>query len=272
MLRKSKSFFVWLAAAVAAVALRLITMIVFTDYATGFIKPEYFSAAVILFAVFLCITVFATLYVSISAANAKTTPSFYLTNSVFALAVGVTIAISAFWGDYANVPDALRIVCIALGIISAFFFCGFAFRSVFHFPFSEKLTVFPLAFFIIKSAVVFIKNSYHTAIIDTVFEVGSYCLILLLFLEIARVANNAATKNAVNKFSALSASASIFLISASLPKLLLAITYPSALHDGTGDSLLLLFLGFFVVSLLFTRLDFAEKEDRKMGVYYVGKH
>ena len=271
-MRKSKSFFVWLAAAVAAVVLRLITMVMFTDYATGFIRPQYFAATVIIFGVFLCVTAFATLYISISAANAKESPSFYLTNSVFALLAGVTVATSTLFGDYANIPDVLRIICIVLGVLSAVFFCGFALRSVFHFPFSAKLAVFPLAFFIIRSAVVFIKNSYHTVISDTVFEVGSYCLLLLLFLEIARIANNAATKNAEKKFSALSTAASIFLISASFPKLLLALVYPSALHDGTGDSLLLLFLGFFVASLLFTRLDFTEKEDRKMGVYYVGRH
>ena len=271
-MHKSKSLFVWLTAVVASVVLRLFTMLIMTEYETGFIKPGYFVASAIVFAVFLIIVAFASAYVSVSAEGANTSHSFNIFSSVFALIIGVTIAISAVWGDYEGVPVALKIICAVLGILSAVFFLGFAFRSVFHFPFSGKMSVIPLSYIIVKSAVVFIKSAYHTVINDTLFEVGSYCLLMLLFLEIARAANGFINSDNTKKFTVLTVSASIFLISSSLPKLIIAAVYPSALHDGVGDSILLFFFGLFVLSLAFSRISFVEKDGRKMGVYYVGKH
>lgn len=271
-MRKNKSLFVWLTAVVTSVLLRLFTMIIMTEYETGFIKSGYFVASGILFAVFLIITAFAAAYISVSAAGANTSNTFSLTNSVFSLAVGVTIAINTFSCDYASIPAAIKVLCTLLGILSAVFFLGFAFRAVFHFPFSGKLTAIPLLYLIIKSAVVFIRSAYYTVINDTLFEVGSYCLLMLVFLEIARVANGFINSDNTKKFALLAVAASIFLISTSLPKLIIAAVYPSALHDGAGDSILLFFLGLFVSSLAFSRISFVEKDDRKMGVYYVGKH
>ena len=270
--KENKCLLIWLSAVCLSVVFRIVEMLKLTEYDTGFIKPSAFGIAIALFIVFLITVVFATSFVSAFAAEAKRRQVCSLMISLFSLALGVATAISCVADNYSGVPGFLRILCICFGVLSALFFIAFALRPFIYFWFSPLLSAIPLIFFIVKSAVIFIKCSYHALIGDTVFDVGAYCLSMLVFLEIARSANKSGGKNSIKRFSAFSASASIFLFCASIPKILISVFYPSALHTGVGDSMFLLFLGAFISSLLFTRVGFANEARLRNGFYYAGKH
>ena len=255
-----------------SVVFRIFEMLKLTEYDTGFIKSPALGIAIGLFVVFLLIVMFAASFISASAIEAKKTQKHSLLTSLFSLALGIVTVISCVADNYYGIPAFLRILCVCFGVLSAVFFVAFALRPFVHFLFSPMFTAIPLVFLIVKSAVIFIKCSYHTLISDTLFDVGAYCLSMLLFLEIARSANNPESRNSIKRFSFLSVSASVFLFCASVPKILLAILYPSALHTGIGDSIFLLFLGAFTSSLLFTRVGFAKEGQRRSGFYYAGKH
>ena len=247
-------------------------MLVLTDYKTGFVKSGAHIAYFILTAIFIAALVFAAAFLSVRCESSGSSQSFYLTTSLSALALGITLIINSFTSNYVAVPAILKTVCFLLGILSGVFFIAFAVRPVFHFPLSAKFLALPLSFLIVKSAVVFIKSSYYAVIYDTLFDVGSYCLLMLLFLELARTANGFGQKNSIKRVAFFSVLSSVLLITVSLPKLILLVFFPVALHDGIGDSVLFLFFGIFVVSLLFSRIEFTSRGGRKIGIYYVGKH
>lgn len=270
--KENKCFLIWLSAVCLSVVFRLVIMLKLTEYDTGFIKSSAFGITVTLFVVFLLIVVFAASFISASAVEAKKTQKHFLITSLFSFALGVSTAVSCVLDNYSGVPAFLRILCVCFGVLSAVFFIAFALRPFIHFSFSPMFTAIPLIFLIVKSAVIFIKCSYHTLINDTLFDVGAYCLSMLLFLEIARSTNNGGDKNSIKKFSAFCTSASIFLFCASVPKILLAVFNSSALNIGIGDSVFLLFLGAFTSSLLFARVNFAKEGRHRSGVYYTGKH
>lgn len=271
-LKENKCFLIWLSAVCLSVVFRLVEMLKLTEYDTGFIKSPALGIAIGLFVVFLLIVVFAASFISASAIEAKKSQRFILVTSLFSLVLGITTAVSCVLDNYSGVPAFLRILCVCFGVLSAVFFIAFALRPFIHFSFSPMFTAIPLIFLIVKSAVIFIKCSYHALINDTLFDMCACCLTMLLFLEITKSANNQGSRNSIKKFSALSASASIFLFCASVPKILIAAVFPSALNSGIGDSVFFLFLGAFACSLMFTRVKFAKEGVRRSGVYYTGKH
>lgn len=255
-----------------SVVFRIFEMLKLTEYDTGFIKSPALGIAIGLFVVFLLIVMFAASFISASAVETKKTQKHSLLTSLFSLALSIVTVISCVADNYYGIPAFLRILCVCFGVLSAVFFVAFALRPFVHFLFSPMFTAIPLVFLIVKSAVIFIKCSFHTLISDTLFDVGAYCLSMLLFLEIARTANNLGNKNSIKKFSFLGASASIFLFCASVPKILVVVLHPSALHAGIRDGIFLFFLGTFISSLMFTRVCFAKEGRRRSGVYYAGKH
>lgn len=271
VLRNNKCFFVWLFAVCLSVIFRTFQILKLTEYETGFIKSSHFGTVVLLFVLFVLLTVAAALFVAVSADKPQKSQAYFLISSVFSLALGVSAAVSSIKDTYVGVPAFLRIICICFGFLSAVFFICFAIRPIIHFPFSSKLTAIPLLFIIVKSAVIFIKSSYHTLTNDTLYEVGSYCLLMLLFLEFTRNANNSGD-GSIKKFSALCGAASSFLICASLPKIIVIIFSPSALPYGIKDSIFLLFSGLFAASLLFTRVSFSGNGLKNIGRHYSGKH
>ena len=272
VLRNIKCFFAWLFAVCLSVIFRTFQILKLTEYETGFIKSSHFGTAVILFVLFVLLTVAAALFVAVSADKPQKSRAYFRISSVFSLALGVSAAVSSIKDTYVGVPAFLRIICICFGFLSAVFFVCFAIRPIIHFPFSSKLTVIPLLFILVKSAVIFIKSSYHTLTNDTLYEVGSYCLLMLLFLELSRNANNSGDKVSIKKFSAVCSAASSFLICASLPKIIVVIFSPFALPYGIKDSVLLLFSGLFAASLLFTRVSFSGNGLKGGGRHYSGKH
>ena len=270
---KNKTVFAVFGGAVCvAAAVRLAQMLALTEYKTGFITrgtelPFYLLSAVIL--------IFAVLVPAFAVINkpvAKDGNSFYIATSVFSLFTGLAVIFDVFLAPSASVPAFLGWTQIILGALTAAYLTAFGLRAFVHFPLSPKFAALPPAFFTVRAATVFIACSSRAVTSDTVFDVCVYALLMLLFLEIARAANGAGSKAGIKKIVFFGLSVSLLAICSSFPKLMLALIYSTALHDGAASAVLPFAVGLYAAAVVFSRLDFVSGEKRKMGVYYVGKH
>lgn len=270
---KNKTVFAVFGGAVCiAAAVRLAQMLALTEYKTGFITrgtelPFYLLSAVIL--------IFAVLVPAFAVINkpvAKDGNSFNIATSVFSLFTGLAVIFDVFLAPSASVPAFLGWAQIILGALTAAYFTAFGLRAFVHFPLSPKFAALPPAFFTVRAATVFIACSSRAVTSDTVFDVCVYALLMLLFLEIARAANGAGSKAGIKKIVFFGLSVSLLAICSSFPKLMLALIYSAALHDGAAGAVLPFAVGLYAAAVVFSRLDFVSGEKRKMGVYYVGKH
>ncbi|MBR5922295.1 MAG: hypothetical protein IKZ59_00715 [Clostridia bacterium] len=270
-MKKYKGIIAWGVAAAALIALRLYQLIALTDYGTGFIKIGSRTVYTVTSVIAVAIIATASVFITAGIKGPKEHKGFYLVTSLSALAFGAAAAADVLVNKYVNAPQYVKGACIFFGILTALFYALFAFRSAIHFPLSPKLAIIPVLFFVVKSVTVFVQGSYHVVISDTVVEVGFYSFIMLFLLEYARAVNGLAGKASVKKIAAFGVCASLFS-ALSAAKLIIAIFYPTALHDTAEGNVLPFFCGLYVVSVLFTQMKFVSQDDRVMGVYYSGKH
>ena len=270
-MRKYKVLTVWCAAAAALVALRIYQLVSLTEYGTGFIKEGSHTAYIITSCAAAVITACVAVFAAAGVKGSKEHKEFHLVTSLCALAFGAAAAADVLVNKYASAPQYVKIACIFLGLFTAAFYALFAFRCAVHFPLSPKLAAIPVLFFVVKSVTVFIQGSYHVVISDTVIEVGVYAFTMLFLLEYARAVNGLSGKRSVQKIAAYGVCASLFSLLAAA-KLIVALIYPSALHDTAEGAVLPLFCGVYIASVLFTQLRFGANDDKVMGVYYSGKH
>ena len=271
-MRKSKVTAVFIAAAVLAVALRLFEMLALTEYNTGFIRTDRKVIFYVLSAIIAAAIVFPVVFALSSGPSAEKSKSFNAVISLSSLFLGVAVIVDVLTEKYASVPAALKYICIALGILSAAYFIVFAVRAITYFPLSSKLAALPVLFFTIRASTVFISRSLHAVLSETVFDIAAYCFCMLFFLELARGVNGIADKNNTRKVAALGIAASLICFCSSVPRMLTAVFYSAALHDSGFAGFLPLFTGIYIAAAVFGRITFTSKSERKMGIYYVGKH
>ena len=273
-MKKKIVFAVFAAAAVLAVILRLYQMLALTEYETGFIERENYSLYIVLAAIIALLVLGAPIFALMSAPTPKKSQSYNIVLSLSEiLLAGASLLDALFvYSSENDVPQFLKIACLALGALCAAYFAAAGVRSVIYFPFSSKLAAIPPAFFTVRAACVFISCSRHAVVSDTVFEVFIYCACMLLFLEIARAANGAGGKLSVRKITFFGLAAALLSFGFSLPKVALGMFYSSALHDSARGAVLTLALGLYSAALVFSRLNFSGKSERMLGVYYQGRH
>ena len=261
----------FLAAALITVGLRVYQILCLTDYETGFILPERYSAAVIVTVFIALVILLSAFLLYASTKGGKKSGTFHIMPSLFSFVLGVVMA-SQPLVSFTGVPVLLKILCVAFAVLSALYFIAFSVRAVAHFSFSPYFAVIPAAFFVFKSACVAIRNAYHTVISDTVFEIIAYCFIMLFFLEFARAANGISSKRSVRKFVAAGSVASLLSIAFSVPRLVIPLFSSSAVHGVSVNDFMILFTGIYIACEILTRPLFVQNGDEKVSLYYVGKH
>ena len=266
VLLKNKILAVFAATGLLSAGIRLFQILALTEYDTGFIKTDKIFLFYFLSVVTAVLIGVAAIYAFISAASVRTN-GYYLTVSVSSMIAGAVLAFCAFTDNYAGVPGVLKVICLSFSVLCGLYFIAFALRAVFGFKFPPNLSVLPVIFIIAKTAAIFVRGSYHAVINDTVLEVAAYCFNMLFFLEIARAVNGLGNTASLKKISTFGILAAMFSLVFSVPKIIVALVYGSALHDGAGDSVIPLFIGLHVLSVVFSRVSFVKQENRRMGIY-----
>ncbi|MBR4762202.1 MAG: hypothetical protein IK086_06160 [Clostridia bacterium] len=271
-MRKRNVIAVFIAAAVLSVGLRLFEMLALTEYETGFIRPDkagIFYAVSIVIAV---LTVGSVIFALSNGPRAEKAASFVMARTVASLLLGIAVLFDSLTAQYSGVPIPLKYACIMFGYFTAAYFIAFSFRPFVHFAFSPKLSILPVLFFTLRAATVFIAHSSITVLSETVFDIGAYSFSMLFFLWFMRSVNNAAGNGNTKRLLVFGMLASLFSFCASLPPLVTYVINRDALHSVDNLSVLPVFTGLYISSVIFSRIAFVSKSERKMGVYYVGKH
>ncbi len=271
-MKKNTCLFVWLGGFALAVLLRTVEMLRLTEYNTGFIKPAYKFWAVLITVLIGSATAFSAIFISRSTKEDVCQIGFDLVLSLSTFMLGIAATVSAVTEKNMGVPSVLRLLCIVFAVLSSIYFIAFAVRAFVYFPFTPALSAIPVLFFVFKAASVAIKGAYHTVISDTLFEIAAYCFIMLFFLEFVRTANGSTHSGSVKKIAAFGTAASILSLTASLPKIIVSVIFPSALHDSSKSEYLLFFVGVYIACEVFCRLCFVQDKGKKTSLYYAGKH
>lgn len=283
MLKKSLVIAVFGGALAAGTLFRFLQMLFFTEYTTGFAKPTGRIPFYILFALIVLLAAAAAVFSYAAGPRAQSKKPFNLISSLFSFLLGIAVIGDTFFNSYSGIPVVLNVIYTVAAYLTSVYMILFAFRPLVHFKLPPMLAVLPPLLFTLKAATVFISYSYHAVISDTVFDVCVYCFSMLFFLETARAVNGAATKGSVAKITVFGLLTSFFAVTSSLPRLLLSIPsvinavigremFAPLLHSSATGSIMPLFLGAYAACIVFSRVDFLPKKDRKLGVYYIGKH
>lgn len=273
-MKKTAVVSVFCAAVLISAGLRFCQILAFCEYETGFIRRDS-KTAFIVTAVFIAVFVLsAAFFAAASSPVPAKSRAFGLFSSLLSLALGGAVAFDVFslYSAGSDIPPFLKVLCLALGILTALYFAACGIRAVLYFPFSSKLAAIPPAFLTVRAACVFIACSRHAVVSDTVFEVLIYCASMLLFLEIARAVNGAGSRRSVKTIAFLGVFVSALSLVFALPKIVLACIYSAALHDSAAGAVIILALGLYLAAFVFSRLDFGGTGDKKLGVYYAGRH
>ena len=269
---KNKCLAVFAAAAILSAALRIVEMLALTEYETGFIRREKTVAFYAISVIIAILIAFAAAYAVKNNPQAKSRGSFYLVTSVCSLLAGVALILEIFGGEYSGVPYVLRMLCMVFAALSALYFFAFALRAAVYLTMSPKLSVIPIAFFIVKSAAIFIRGSYHAVINETLLEVGLYCFSMLFFLEAARSVNGLGDAKSVKKFTVFGILASLFSLIYSVPQIIVSLFYSDAMHSSSNGVVLPLFIGLYIACLVFSRITFTGESSGQNSFYYSGRH
>ncbi|MBR4910260.1 MAG: hypothetical protein IKZ47_02925 [Clostridia bacterium] len=272
-MNKKGVFAAFSAVTAISVVLRIFEMLSLTEYDTGFIKLDKTAAYYTVLAVMALLLCLALALAVLNRPAPEKSKSFNLFTSIFSLFLGIAAVIDVQNQKYISVPAFLKTACVVLAFATAVFFALFAIRPFIHFRLLPELSVLPVLFFTVKAATVFISCSFHSVLSETVFDIGAYSFCMLFFLELARSVNKLTSeKSNTKKLLILGILSSYFSFCASLPRLITAIVNKSALHDSGFAGFLPLFMGFYIASVIFTRITFDPVARRKMGIYYVSKH
>lgn len=270
-MKKNICLLVFISAAIIAMALRAYELVSLIETETGFIISSRYTAAVIVTVSVALVVFLSSAFVSVSAINGKKNKSFYLMPSVCSLFLGAAAALEVK-ENFTGTPEFLKVLCIVFAVLSAVYFIAFSLRILIHFPLSACFSIIPGIFFVLKAACVSIKNAYHTIISDTIFEIAAYCLIMLFFLEFARLANGRASKTSIKRFSAFGCAAALLSFTFSVPKILVSPVSSSAAYTVSINEYLLFLTGLYIACEVFSRVLFAQQQDKKVSIYYTGKH
>ena len=260
---------VWGVCLVLSVILRTYELVALTETRTGFMVRETEPVAYVLLILIGLLSALSAIFCT-TVKTAFINPKLNLWHAAAAIALSVGIIADYSLNGYSGIPAAPELLCAVLQVVSAVYFIAYAFSFLFFKPFSDKLMIIPLVFFVVKTAAVFIRNSYHAVITDTIFDVVAYSFVMLFFLEYVRFLNGLGTKTTPQKTAMFGVLASSLCTVSALPKFLVSIFLSrSALHDNASSYILPLMAGIFIG--VFTLLGIKPQKKHRAPLLSIDK-
>lgn len=230
------------------VVLRIFQIVFTVEFETGFYKTEFRlygkMISVVIFGFCLLLWWFASRYYK----SVEKPPKGNILLSISALAVAATVLIQSFSENMLIYRFSWQPLIMKLGGISAaLYFAAFALNNYFSFKFPPVLHIIPCVFMILRTIFVFINTSALAHISDNILLIAAYCVLMVFFLNFARLYNEMDTEKNFKKLLSSGLVSAILCFTVSVPHFVVNIASGNAyLHLSNITSLSLLVLGIFV--------------------------
>lgn len=133
-------------------------------------------------------------------------------------------------------------------VITAIYFGALLFQSFIKFKIPPMLHAIPAIYAITKTIFTFINISALSVISDNILLMGSYCVLMLFFINYARLYNAIETQKSIKKVVAYGLVAATLCITCSLPTIIVNLIYENDyVHSNISVGNTLLTIGCFIV-------------------------
>ena len=241
--------------------LRIFQIVFTVEFKTGFYKAEFALYGKLILAVIFGFCLLLWWFASRYYKSVEKPPKGNIMLSLSALAVAATVLIQSFSENMLIYRFSWQPLIMKLGgILAALYFAAFALNNYFSFKFPPVLHIIPCVFMILRTVFVFINISSLAHISDNILLVLAYCVLMLFFLNFAKLYNEMDTEKNFKKLLSSGLVSAILCFTVSVPNFVINIASGNAyLHLSNITSLSLLILGVFVS--LFTVTHFYFNKD-----------
>ncbi len=243
----------------ACTLIRTLQLFFTLDTATGFIKTEYKSVGVIMTAI-VCVAALVGALIGVSVRRCpikmpKINPFLGISSLLLSFAVfGEVFTAGAASLSNIYVDIALK----AFGCFTGLFFAAYGLKAFAQFKLPAPLFILPVVYWAIKLIYVFMSVSTLALITDNIYVCAAYASTLVFMLAYARLANGISLESTSRMLMASGICATIFSVTASLPRFLVVLSGNSALlHESVFSTLTMLATGIFMI--LFIAFYFRNK-------------
>lgn len=232
------------------VVLRIFQIIFTIEYETGFYKNEYQTIgkaiSFVIFAFCALLGYFCFKYYKSPEKPPKT--NLFMSVACVGLAF-ITIA-QAFYDSNEGMASGWQVVLIRiLGVITAIYFIGFAISEYIKLP--PLVHIIPCLFMIMRTAFIFINTSALAHITDNILLLATYCVVLVFFVNMAKLYNGVDIEKNFRKLLASGLIAGSLCLTQSIAQIFVNLTSNVAyLHVSNIANISTLLMGVFVFAFI----------------------
>ncbi len=170
------------------VILRIFQIVFTIEFETGFYIDEFSTIGKMISFVIACFCVLLYLFCLKYFKAPEHPPKNNIALTVTSIGLAAATIAQAFFDNVFGLVPFWQIALIRIfGIITAGYFVAFSLSK--RVAFSPILHIIPCVFMILRTAFVFINTSALAYITDNVFLIATYCVVLVFFLNFAKLYN-----------------------------------------------------------------------------------
>ncbi len=224
------------------------------DFSTGFFKSGYEGYGYFILGAILLSAVLTIVFSSLSHRKPERTPRPNIVLSIISFLPAIAILYDVLSDSsmlYINQVQSLLLKIT--GIAAAVFFIIFGLNRFIAIGIPDISYVIPCVYVIIKIICDFTSISSLALISDNIFLIVAYCLVLLFFINFAKLYNSLDTEYNFRKLKATGLSAALICISQSVAYIIVNIIRGGSYnHISVSANLGLLAIGLFILTFIYS--------------------
>ncbi len=252
---------IFLVALPVCVVLRVLQTVFTIEYGNGFYIEEYKGLGISIMAIFL-LTCLILGYISFRAyVIPEKLPIIEWPLAVSSVLLGGSLFAEAVFEALPETMVLWQVAIIKLaGCFCGVYFLMFGLQKVKEIKISSITHILPVVYLIVRAVITFINISSLAVISDNVILITGYCLLMLFFINFARLYNNLGNESTFRKILAFSLTSAVCCFIQSVGFFVVnLISQERYLHTDKTVNFVLLFFGFFVVTFTYSYFTNAKR-------------
>lgn len=222
------------------------------DFKNGFFYQEYTGLGYFIIAFIFTFALITVLFSFSSHRRPKSPPS----NSVFlgicSFILALSIVFEAFNEFLLTSNNIQTLLFKVFGILAAVYFIALGLKQFIDIPLPNMLSLIPAVYVIFVIVLNFTAISSLALITDNIFLLSAYCIVLLFFINFAKLYNTLETEGNFKKLLATGLSGSLLCFTQSIPHFIINIIHNNSYNHISNISNLSLFaFGLFIITFIF---------------------
>ncbi len=249
-MRLSKIMFMFFLALPISIGLRLLQIYFTIDSKTGFYLPNTGNQGQIILILILLCALFVALFARLVYKKPDKTPKINIYLFVSAIFLGGSILIETlFQNMFSSVVIWQSLLLRLAGFAAAAYFIVFSLKKMYNFKLPEITAAIPAFYLIIRMIFDFTSISKLALISDNIILIITYCVILLFFLNFAKLHNGMDTEKCFKNILTCGLVSSLLCFTNSIPNIIINIISAGGyLHTSIFTNISVLLFGVFILT------------------------